>query len=315
MKACFTCCAALAVFALLAPSASPAPARQPASDNSDERTCRLRHRGHDHDRVERVDRQLRADPRLHRGRRLPPGRQHHQDVHGLVPRTTRTYHVQAIDPSGNMSGLSDPITATTSPDTTAPTTPTNLKVTGTGISTVSLTWDRSSDRWSFSYEVLMDGQVLRLRGASVLGTPSTTLRKIRPGAFTFQVRARDFSGNVSGRATEPVTLTGNGDSTPPEAPTDLTRGLQRQLRQRDPQVDAVDRQRRPSSASTRSTSTAGSLFCPRRPARRGGLHAGRHEHLDRRGGRPRGQQLGAEQPATVTTFVDPDSVRGRRGSR
>jgi len=31
-----------------------------------------------------------------------------------------------------------------------PTAPANLRVTGTGISTVSLAWDRSSDRWSFS---------------------------------------------------------------------------------------------------------------------------------------------------------------------
>ena len=65
-----------------------------------------------------------------------------------------------MDPSGNVSALSAPITATTAPDQTPPTTPANLRVTGTGISTVSLAWDRSSDRWSFSYEVLMDGALL-----------------------------------------------------------------------------------------------------------------------------------------------------------
>lgn len=137
---------------------------------------------------------------------------------GLVPNWTQTYRVQAMDPSGNLSPLSTPVTATTAPDTTAPTTPTNLKVTGTGISTVSLTWDRSSDRWSFSYEVLEDGQVLATVPHPYTGTPSTTLRRIPPGTHTFTVRARDFSGNVSGESNAvTITLEGNGDSTPPEA--------------------------------------------------------------------------------------------------
>ena len=88
---------------------------------------------------------------------------------------------------------------------------------------MSLAWDRSSDRWSFGYEVLMDGQVLASAAHPFVGTPSTTLRKIRPGRHTFEVRARDTAGNVSGLS-NPVTvdLAGNGDSAPPSAPADLT---------------------------------------------------------------------------------------------
>jgi chitodextrinase len=142
---------------------------------------------------------------------------------GLVPNTTRTYRVQAMDPSGNVSPLSAPVTATTAPDTTAPTTPANLRVTGTGISTVSLAWDRSSDRWSLRYEVLMDGRVLASAAQPFVGTPSTSLRKIPPGHHVFAVRARDNSGNVSGLSNAvAVDLAGNGDATPPAAPTDLT---------------------------------------------------------------------------------------------
>jgi hypothetical protein len=141
----------------------------------------------------------------------------------LVPNWTVTYRVQAIDPSGNMSGLSEPLTVTTLPDTTAPTTPNNLSVTGTGISTVSLAWGRSSDRWTFGYEILMNGQVLSSASHPYMGTPSTTLRKIPPGTHTFQVRARDFAGNISGLSNAvTVTLAGNGDSTPPTAPSNLT---------------------------------------------------------------------------------------------
>ena len=140
-----------------------------------------------------------------------------------MPNWTQTYRVQAMDPSGNTSALSAPLTATTAPDRTAPTTPTNLRVTGTGISTVSLAWDRSSDRWSFSYEVLMDGAVLASAAHPFVGTPFTTLRKIAPGNHTFTVRARDFAGNISGLS-NPVTvvLAGNGDRTPPTAPSNLT---------------------------------------------------------------------------------------------
>ena len=111
MKTSLTCCAVLAVFAVLAPAASAGPRRDNhASDHADQRTRR------------------RASPRTRsrsRGTRRPttPGRIHAyiaggiyhpgdsttKTFTGLVPNTTRTYYVQAIDPSGNMSGLSDPV--------------------------------------------------------------------------------------------------------------------------------------------------------------------------------------------------------------
>ena len=47
---------------------------------------------------------------------------------------------------------------------TPPTTPGNLRVTATTPSSVSLAWDRSSDNWSFSYQVLMDGEVVASTG-------------------------------------------------------------------------------------------------------------------------------------------------------
>jgi chitodextrinase len=142
---------------------------------------------------------------------------------GLVPDTTRTYRVQAMDAAGNVSALSAPVTATTASDTTAPTIPAGLRVTATGISTVSLAWERSSDRWSFSYEVLMDGAVVATAAHPYMGTPSITLRKIRPGHHEFQVRARDTAGNASGPSnTVAVDLAGNGDGTAPSAPTNLT---------------------------------------------------------------------------------------------
>ena len=152
-----------------------------------------------------------------------PGNSTTKTFTGLVPNWTVTYRVEAMDASGNTSAPSAPLTVTTLPDRTAPTTPANLRSTGTGISTVSLAWDRSSDRWSFGYEVLMDGLLLSSASHPYMGPPSTTLRKVPPGTHTFQVRARDFAGNISGLSNAvTLTLAGNGDSTAPTAPSNLT---------------------------------------------------------------------------------------------
>jgi chitodextrinase len=224
MKLSLACCAVLVAFAVLAPSASAGAKR----DNTPPtKPTNVRVVGVTEDSITIAwDASTDNSGRLHAyiaGGIYHPGDSTTKTFTSLVPKTTRTYFVQAIDPSGNASPLSDPVTATTAPDTTAPTTPTNVRVTGTGISTVSLAWDRSSDRWAFSYEVLMDGQFLATAAHPFTGTPSTTLRKIRPGRHVFEVRARDFSGNVSGVSNaETVDLAGNGDTTPPTAPTNVT---------------------------------------------------------------------------------------------
>ena len=224
MKLSLTCCAVLLAFAVLAPSASAGPRRDttPPTTPTNVRVVAVTE-----DTITIAwNASTDNSGKLHAyiaGGIYHPANSTTKTFTGLVPNWTQTYRVQAMDPSGNLSPPSAPVTATTAPDTTAPTTPANLKVTGTGISTVSLAWDRSSDRWSFSYEVLMDGRVLAAAAHPFVGTPFTTLRKIPPGRHVFEVRARDNAGNVSGLS-NPVTvdLAGNGDSTPPTAPTGLT---------------------------------------------------------------------------------------------
>ena len=224
MKPSFACCAALLALAVLAPSASAAGKRDntPPSTPTNVRVVAVTEDSITFAWNASTDNSGRIHAYI-AGGIYHPGDSTTRTDGWLVPNTTRTYYVQAIDPSGNVSALSAPVTATTAPDTTAPTTPANLRVTSTGISTVSLAWDRSSDRWSFSYDVLMDGQVLAAAAHPYIGTPTIKLRKIRPGSHTFQVRARDTAGNVSGLSNAvTVELAGNGDSTPPSAPTGLT---------------------------------------------------------------------------------------------
>jgi chitodextrinase len=140
-------------------------------------------------------------------------------ITGLVPNYTLTVRVLAVDPTENYSGLSAPLAATTAPDVTAPTTPGNLRLTATNSPTsISLAWDRSTDRWSVGYQVFMDGAFFA-HASSI----STRLRKIPFGIHTFTVKARDTSGNFSG-ASNPITvnLPDTGDRTAPTAPSNLT---------------------------------------------------------------------------------------------
>lgn len=218
MKSSLACCAAFVLLAVLAPAASAARDRTPPTVPANVRVVAVTEDTITISWTASKD----NSGRIHAyvaGGVYHPGNSTTKTFTGLVPDYTRTFQVQAMDPSGNVSALSTPVTGTTAPDTTAPTMPANLRVTGTTISTVSLAWDRSSDRWSFSYDVLMDGQV-REPAAST----STTLRTIAPGStHTFQVRARDNSGNVSKLSNAvTVTLPASADTTPPSAPSDLT---------------------------------------------------------------------------------------------
>lgn len=149
------------------------------------------------------------------GSPVPPAK----TITGLVPGKEWTFRVKAVDAAGNESALSSSVTGSTAPDVTPPTTPANLRVTATTPSSVSLAWDRSTDAWGFSYEVLMDGAVV-----ATASQIAHRLRHLSPGTtHTFTVRARDTSGNLSGASNAvTVALEPSSDTTPPSAPTDLT---------------------------------------------------------------------------------------------
>jgi chitodextrinase len=147
-----------------------------------------------------------------------PGDSTVKTITGLVPNYTATYRVYAVDAAGNESGLSAPLTVTTAPDTTAPTTPSGLVVTGSTPSSVSLSWTRSIDEWGFNYLVRMDGSVI-----SFSSSTSLRVRHLAPGTHVFTVQARDTAGNLSGVSNAvTVVLADTGDVTPPAAPTGLT---------------------------------------------------------------------------------------------
>lgn len=149
------------------------------------------------------------------GSPVPPAK----TVTGLVPGREFSFRVKAVDAAGNESELSSPVTGSTTPDVTPPTTPANARVTATTPSSVSLAWDRSTNGWNFTYQVLMDGEVIGstwdLTFRARYLTPGTT--------HTFAVRARDEAGNSSGASNAgTVALEPSSDQTPPTTPANST---------------------------------------------------------------------------------------------
>lgn len=98
------------------------------------------------------------------------------------------------------------------PDTSAPTTPAGLRVTGVTAGSVSLAWTASTDDVGVTdYEVLRGTAVV----ASTTSTAATVGGLLPNTAYAFTVRARDAAGNASAAsaAITATTGTGSGGST------------------------------------------------------------------------------------------------------
>lgn len=129
-------------------------------------------------------------------------------ITGLSASTTYSFYVVAKDAAFNSSPASNTTNGTTNviiPDTQNPTAPTNLTISGSSSSTVSLNWTASSDNIGVSsYEIYVNA-VLKtsVSGVSAIVnglTPATT--------YTFYVVAKDAAGNSSASSN-----TANGTTT------------------------------------------------------------------------------------------------------
>ncbi|MGH9222934.1 MAG: fibronectin type III domain-containing protein [Acidimicrobiales bacterium] len=108
-------------------------------------------------------------------------------------------------------------TTTTRPrDTGAPTTPTNLRVTATTQTSVSLAWNPSTDNGPFSYVVRQNNSLSSTVPPS--SGASYAITSLSPGReYSFFVYAVDQGLNVSGNSNT-VTATTQPDLVPPSAP-------------------------------------------------------------------------------------------------
>jgi pectate lyase len=113
-----------------------------------------------------------------------------------------------------INGLTGSTTSPPPSDTQAPTAPQGLKVTGTTQTSVSLSWNASSDNVGVAkYRVFRNGSAI----SDPTGTSFTDSGRTAATTYQYQVAAIDAAGNVSGKSAI-VSATTQSATTPP--PTD-----------------------------------------------------------------------------------------------
>jgi chitodextrinase len=135
---------------------------------------------------------------------------------------TYSFTVKAVDAAGHLSATSAPATITTSKsfDSTPPSRPSHLKVTGVTSTSVGLAWSSSTDNVGVIAYQVFSGSVL-------VGMPagtSTTISGLQEGrSYDFTVKALDAVFSLS-RESATVTVTTGAflDATSPTTPTNLS---------------------------------------------------------------------------------------------
>lgn len=134
-----------------------------------------------------------------------------------TPNGTFTFYVKAYDAAGNFSQSSNRSVTVNNVDTTWPTTVTGLVATSITNTTVTLSWNPSTDNVALmGYDVWKDSNT----GANryVTGAPGTsyTISGLSPNtSYLFGVQARDTSNNTSQPPTTITVTTSSTDSTAP----------------------------------------------------------------------------------------------------
>lgn len=147
-------------------------------------------------------------------------------VTGLTASTAYDFYVEAFDAAGNISGVSNTATATTSAaggDVTAPTAPTLLVAVTTAVSSVTLSWGASTDAVGVTGYIIYSR--LGTSGSFTQAGTSVPTSFIVSGlaqntAYDFQVKAFDAAGNISS-ASNTLSVTTLGEGSPPPITDEL----------------------------------------------------------------------------------------------
>jgi glucose/arabinose dehydrogenase len=154
-----------------------------------------------------------------------PGTATSYTVTGLTPNTTYRLSLDARDGAGNVSIGSNQAVVTTTPssDTTPPSAPTNLKVTGTTSSSIGLSWTASTDNVGVTgYDVLNAGTVLN--GSPITGTSYTVTGLASATTYQLVVVAHDAAGNTSPPSNQVSATTATGSGGVPTGITTISTG-------------------------------------------------------------------------------------------
>ena len=117
-------------------------------------------------------------------------------VNNLTDDTAYNFSVKAIDSSENISSFSNKafITTLAAPDTTAPSSPSNLSTSNITETSVNLSWNASTDNTAVTgYDVYKGSAKI----ASVTTTNYSVSGLTAATNYTFNIRAKDAAGNIS----------------------------------------------------------------------------------------------------------------------
>jgi YD repeat-containing protein len=131
--------------------------------------------------------------------------------------TAYTYIVKAYDGAGNISGPSNTASITT-PDTIAPTTPTNLSAAATSQTQISLSWGASTDSGGSllaGYHIYRGGSLVGSTASLSYGDSGLTANT----GYSYTVQAYDHANNLSPMSNTASATTFNVP--PPSTPTGL----------------------------------------------------------------------------------------------
>lgn len=147
---------------------------------------------------------------------------------GLRPGQTVTFRVTAFDARYNASLPSDPVTVTTVPDTSPPSTPSGLTVDQVEAGKVLVSWNSGTDEFQpVRHEILVNGAPTPNALSTVLpgifprpAVQGAWVRQLEPStSYEFSVRAVDPSDNVSGLSnTVRATTEASADTVAPTTP-------------------------------------------------------------------------------------------------
>lgn len=144
---------------------------------------------------------------------------------GRAPLTAYTYRVSGVDGAGRESAQSSQISATTLADTAAPSAPSGLTTTASGMNIVNLSWTASTDNVGVT-----EYRIARCTGTgcssfSQIATSTTTTYSntglTAETTYNYRVTAVDAAGNVSTASTSSQVTTGQ-DTEAPSAPNNVS---------------------------------------------------------------------------------------------
>ncbi len=143
-------------------------------------------------------------------------------ITGLTAGTSYSFSVKAQDAAGNISAASNTVNVSTqsASDTQAPTAPSSLTASSVTTTSLTLSWNASSDNVGVTgYQVFQNGSLVK-----TVSTTSTSMTGLTAATtYSFYLKAVDAAGNASAASSAiNVTTQSPVDTQAPTAPSGLT---------------------------------------------------------------------------------------------